>query len=55
MRGRGTPIDEQRFDWFELARYPISKLNDDAFTRVCIIWMNAWSKKPTASATPRPG
>jgi len=37
---RGTPLDEQSFDWFDLVRMPISKLNDDAMTRVRIIWMN---------------
>jgi rubrerythrin len=37
---RGTPLDRQRFTWRELAGKPISKLNDDAFTRVRIILMN---------------
>lgn len=37
---RGTPLDDQTFDWFDLVRSPISKLNDDAFTRVRIILMN---------------
>lgn len=37
---RGTPLDKQVFDWFDLVRSPISKLNDDAFTRVRIILMN---------------
>jgi rubrerythrin len=37
---RGTPIDKQRFTWRELAGKPISKLDDDAFTRVRIILMN---------------
>jgi hypothetical protein len=37
---RGTPLSEQTFDWFDLVRFPISKLNDDAFTRVRIILMN---------------
>jgi rubrerythrin len=37
---RGTPLDKQRFTWRELAGKPISKLNDDAFTRVRIILMN---------------
>jgi hypothetical protein len=40
MKEKGTPIDQQKFDWFDLVRYPISKLNDDAFTRVRIILMN---------------
>ena len=30
---RGTPINQQRFTWRELAGKPISKLDDDAFTR----------------------
>jgi rubrerythrin len=37
---RGTPLDRQRFTWRELASKPISKLDDDAFTRVRIILMN---------------
>ena len=37
---RGTPLDQQRFTWRELAGKPISKLDDDAFTRVRIILMN---------------
>jgi rubrerythrin len=37
---RGTPLDKQRFTWRELAGKPISKLDDDAFTRVRIILMN---------------
>lgn len=37
---RGTPVNDQVFDWFDLVRSPISKLNDDAFTRVRIILMN---------------
>jgi hypothetical protein len=37
---RGTPLEQQTFDWFDLVRVPISKLNDDAFTRVRVIMMN---------------
>src|SRR5690606_30785691 len=37
---RGTPINQQRFTWRELAGKPISKLDDDAFTRVRVILMN---------------
>jgi hypothetical protein len=40
FKDRGTPLDKQRFTWRELAGKPISKLNDDAFTRVRIILMN---------------
>ena len=36
----GTPLARQRFTWRELAGKPISKLDDDAFTRVRIILMN---------------
>ena len=38
--GTGTPLERQRFTWRELAGPPISKLDDDAFTRVRIILMN---------------
>lgn len=37
---KGCPIDRQRFTWRELVQAPISKLDDDAFTRVRIILMN---------------
>ena len=37
---RGVPLDRQVFTWRELAGETISKLNDDAFTRVRIILMN---------------
>ena len=37
---RGTPLNQQRFTWREMAGRPISKLDDDAFTRVRVILMN---------------
>jgi hypothetical protein len=37
---KGTPLDKQLFTWKELVQQPISKLDDDAFTRVRIILMN---------------
>lgn len=37
---KGCPIDKQRFTWKEMVQQPISKLDDDAFTRVRIILMN---------------
>ncbi len=37
---KGVPVDEQRFTWRELAGFPYSKLDDDAFTRVRVILMN---------------
>lgn len=37
---KGTSLDNQKFDWNDLVRLPISKLNDDAFTRVRVILMN---------------
>jgi hypothetical protein len=37
---QGTPLEQQRFNWRDLVQMPISKLNDDAFTRVRIILMN---------------
>ncbi|MFO7277949.1 MAG: hypothetical protein DIU56_013000 [Pseudomonadota bacterium] len=40
LKDSGTPLDEQRFTWRDLVRKPISKLDDDAFTRVRIILMN---------------
>jgi len=37
---KGTPIESQRYTWRDLVRKPISKLDDDAFTRVRVIIMN---------------
>ncbi len=37
---KGVPVHEQRFTWRELVQQPISKLDDDAFTRVRIILAN---------------
>ncbi|MGC1955407.1 MAG: hypothetical protein WA970_23070 [Gammaproteobacteria bacterium] len=37
---KGVPLERQRFTWRELVQTPISKLDDDAFTRVRIILMN---------------
>lgn len=37
---KGCPIEQQRFTWRDLVQKPISKLDDDAFTRVRIILMN---------------
>ena len=38
--GKGTSIDKQVFTWRDLVQKPISKLDDDAFTRVRIILIN---------------
>lgn len=40
FRDKGTPLDKQRFTWRDLVQKPISKLNDDAFTRLRVILMN---------------
>jgi hypothetical protein len=37
---KGAGIDSQRFTWRDMVQKPISKLDDDAFTRVRIILMN---------------
>lgn len=40
MDNRGVPLDRQRFTWRDMVQKPISKLDDDAYTRVRIILMN---------------
>ena len=40
LDNKGCPLEQQRFTWKEMASRPISKLDDDAFTRVRIILMN---------------
>lgn len=36
----GTPLERQLFTWKDLVQKPISKLDDDAYTRVMVILMN---------------
>jgi hypothetical protein len=40
LTDRGQPLERQQFTWRELVSKPISKLDDDAFTRVRTILMN---------------
>jgi hypothetical protein len=40
LQDKGIPLDKQRFTWKDMVRAPISKLDDDAFSRVRIILMN---------------
>ena len=40
LRDKGVPLDRQRMTWKDMVGKPISKLDDDAFTRVRIILMN---------------
>ncbi len=40
LLNKGVPLHKQQFTWKELAGKPISKLDDDAFTRVRVILMN---------------
>lgn len=37
---KGMPLDQQEFDWQDLVQVPTSKMDDDAMTRVRIIFMN---------------
>ena len=40
LQDKGTPLARQKFNWKDMVGKPISKLDDDAFTRVRIILMN---------------
>ncbi len=40
LQDKGMPLDRQRMSWKDMVGKPISKLDDDAFTRIRIIWMN---------------
>jgi rubrerythrin len=40
LENRGVPLARQKFTWRDLVQKPISKLDDDAYTRVRIILMN---------------
>ncbi len=40
FESKGCPIDRQTFTWRDMVQKPLSKLDDDAFTRVRVILMN---------------
>jgi hypothetical protein len=40
LKQKGVPLDRQVFTWRDMVRTPVSKLDDDAFTRVRIVLMN---------------
>lgn len=40
LDSKGTPLENQRFTWRDLVQDPISKLDDDAFTRIRVILAN---------------
>ncbi len=40
LQDKGVALDKQRFTWKDMVQKPISKLDDDAFTRIRIILMN---------------
>jgi hypothetical protein len=40
LDNKGTPLERQRFTWRDMVQVPISKLDDDAYTRVRVILMN---------------
>src|SRR3954471_1273323 len=40
LQDKGTPVGKQRLSWEDMVGKIISKLDDDAWTRVRIIWMN---------------
>ena len=40
LKDKGVPLERQRMTWKDMVGKPISKLDDDAFTRVRIILMN---------------
>ncbi len=40
LDNKGVPLDRQTFTWKEMVGKPISKLDDEAFTRVRVILMN---------------
>src|SRR5215213_11146733 len=40
LQDKGTPLSRQGMSWKEMVGKPISKLDDDAFSRVRVILMN---------------
>jgi hypothetical protein len=45
MKEKGVPLEEQlmSFSWRDMVRVPVSKLDDDAFTKVRII-LDEWHR-----------
>jgi hypothetical protein len=39
LENKGVPLERQKFTWRDLVQNPISKLDNDAYTRVRIIFM----------------
>ena len=48
LKDTGVAIEQQKFTWKDLVQKPISKLDDDAFTRVRIILMNGIESRGVA-------
>jgi hypothetical protein len=40
LENKGVPLERQTFTWKDMVGKPISKLDDEAFTRVRVILMN---------------
>lgn len=40
FRDKGTDVNNQKFTWRDLVQKPLSKFNDDAFTRIRVILLN---------------
>jgi rubrerythrin len=40
LETKGVPLERQKFTWRDMVQQPISKLDDDAYTRVMVILMN---------------
>jgi rubrerythrin len=40
LDSKGAPLERQKFTWRDMVQQPISKLDDDAYTRVMVILMN---------------
>ena len=40
LDSKGVPLERQNFTWRDMVQQPISKLDDDAYTRVMVILMN---------------
>jgi hypothetical protein len=53
MREKGVPMEEQlkSFTWRDMVRTPVSKLDDDAFTKVRVILMNGIESERLLCAT----
>jgi hypothetical protein len=54
LDNRGMPLDRQRFTWRDMVQKPISKLDDDAYTRTPTLRTPQAALSPPRPRLPHP-